>query len=301
MEDTENIKPRKKDGWDIAKVVLEPVGGLLTAIAVTLLGFYGSRVIEQQQRFDSNFRLYSELMSRREESESALRKDMFKSIIDSFLKPDKENSSLDGQLLHLELLAYNFHESLNLKPLFTHIEKSIQSIKNPTEKAEQVNRLERVAREVTRKQMLILEEAGKKFERQIDLDSLKNNPGGIMLDEDSITVNNIERLIRIIALEADQKTKNIKVRLEVRTLNDSLNPDDEPNVIEFWVGFFDFPMIDNTRLSHDQRCAIVLTNFDEQSADISVLDFPGSHASLREKPYFDDIIGNLRKGNQQSE
>ena len=139
MEETENIKPRKKDGWDIAKVVLEPVGGLLTAIAVALLGFYGSRVIEQQQRFDSNFRLYSELMSRREESESALRKDMFKSIIDSFLKPDKENSSLDGQLLHLELLAYNFHESLNLKPLFTHIEKSIQSIKNPTEKAEQVN------------------------------------------------------------------------------------------------------------------------------------------------------------------
>lgn len=301
MEETENIKPRKKDGWDIAKVVLEPVGGLLTAIAVALLGFYGSRVIEQQQRFDSNFRLYSELMSRREESESALRKDMFKSIIDSFLKPGMENSPLDGQLLNLELLAYNFHESLNLKPLFTHIEKSIQSMKNPAEKTEQFNRLERVAREVTRKQMLILEEAGKKFERQIDLDSLKNNPGGIMLDEDSMTVNNIKRLFRIIALEADQKTKNIKVRLEVRTLNDSLNPDDEPNVIEFWVGFFDFPMIDNTRLSHDQRCAIVLTNFDEQSADISVLDFPGSHASLREKPYFDDIIGNLRKGNQHAE
>jgi len=301
MEETENIKPRKKDGWDIAKVVLEPVGGLLTAIAVALLGFYGSRVIEQQQRFDSNFRLYSELMSRREESESALRKDMFKSIIDSFLKPGMENSPLDGQLLNLELLAYNFHESLNLKPLFTHIEKSIQLIKNPTEKAEQFNRLERVAREVTRKQMLILEEAGKKFDRQIDLDSIKNNPGGIMLDEDSMTVNNIKRLFRIIALEADQKTKNIKVRLEVRTLNDSLNPDDEPNVIEFWVGFFDFPMIDNTRLSNDQRCAIVLTNFDEQSADISVLDFPGSHASLREKPYFDDIIGNLRKGNQQAE
>ena len=57
-------------------------------------------------------------------------------------------------------------------------------------------------------------------------------------------------------------------------------------------------MIDNTRLSHDQRCAIVMTNFDEQSVDISVLDFPGSHASLREKPYFDEIINNLRKGTQ---
>jgi len=301
MVETENMKPKKKDGWDIAKVVLEPVGGLLTAIAVALLGFYGSRVIEQQQRFDSNFRLYSELMSRREESESALRKDMFKSIIDSFLKPGMENSPLDGQLLNLELLAYNFHESLNLKPLFTHIEKSIEAIKNPIEKSEQFNRLERVAREVTRKQMLILEEAGKKFERRIDLDSLNNNPGGIVLDDDSMIVHNIKRLFRIIVLEADHKTKNIKVRLEVRTLSDSLDQNDEPNIIEFWISFFDFPMIDNTRLSNDQRCAIVLTNFDEQSADISVLDFPGSHASLREKPYFDDIIGNLRRGNQKAE
>jgi hypothetical protein len=46
--------------------------------------------------------------------------------------------------------------------------------------------LERVAREVTRKQMLSLEEAGDKFDRQIDLDSLKQNPGGLVLDDESI-------------------------------------------------------------------------------------------------------------------
>jgi len=55
MEDTENTKPRKKDKWEIAQVVLEPVGGLLTALAVAFLGFFGSRVIERQQQFDSNF------------------------------------------------------------------------------------------------------------------------------------------------------------------------------------------------------------------------------------------------------
>jgi hypothetical protein len=209
-----------------------------------------------------------------------------------------QNSSLDAQLLNIELLAYNFHESLNLKPLFLQLEKSILALKNSAVKRDQFDRLERVAREVTRKQMLSLEEAGDKFDRQIDLDSLKNNPGGLVLDEDSMAVDKIKRLFRIVALEADQKTKNIKVRLEVRTLNDSLSEYDQPNIVEFWVGFFDFPMIDNTRLSHDQRCAIVLTNFDEQSVDISILDFPGSHASLREKPYFDEIIDNLRKGNQ---
>jgi hypothetical protein len=298
MADTEETKPRKKDKWEIAQVLLEPVGGLLTALAVAGLGFFGSRVIERQQQFDANYRLYSELMSKREESESALRKDMFKSIIDSFLKPGMQNSSLDAQLLNIELLAYNFHESLNLKPLFLQLEKSILALKDGAEKKAQTDRLERLAREVTRKQTLSLEEAGAKFDRQIDLDSLKNSPGGLVLDEDSMSVDNTKRLFRIVALEADQHTKNIKVRLEVRTLSDSLPDNAAPNIAEFWISFFDFPMIDNTRLSHDQRCAVVMTNFDEQSVDISVLDFPGSHASLREKPYFDEIINSLRKGDR---
>jgi hypothetical protein len=298
MEDNGKNKPRKKDKWEIAQVLLEPVGGLLTALAVAFLGFYGSRVIEKQQQFDSNFRLYSELMSKREESESSLRKDMFKSIIDSFLKPGMQNSPLDGQLLNIELLTYNFHESLNLKPLFLHLEKTILALKHTRERTMQLERLEQVARDVTRKQILSLEEAGSKFDRQIDLDSLKKSPGGLVLDEDSMAVDHVKRLFRIIALEADHKTKNVKVRLEIRTLADSLRQTDVPNIIEFWVGFFDFPMIDNTRLSHDQRCAIVLTDFDEQSANISILDFPGSHASLREKPYFDEIIENLHRANQ---
>jgi hypothetical protein len=298
MAQTDETKPRKKDKWEIAQVILEPVGGLLTALAVAGLGFFGSRVIEKQQQFDSNFRLYSELMSKREESESALRKDMFKSIIDSFLKPGMQNSSLDAQLLNIELLAYNFHESLNLKPLFLQLEKTILALKNPAERKDQFERLERLAREVTRKQMLSLEEAGDKFDRQIDLDSLRNSPGGLVLDEDSMVVDNVKRLFRVLAIEADPHTKNIKVRLEVRTLTDSASDDSPPSIVEFWISFFDFPMIDNTRLSHDQRCAIVMTNFDEQSVDISVLDFPGSHASLREKPYFDEIINNLRKGTQ---
>jgi hypothetical protein len=97
-----------------------------------------------------------------------------------------QNSSLDAQLLNIELLAYNFHESLNLKPLFVQLEKTILSLKNSTEKRSQLDRLERVAREVTRKQMLSLEEAGDKFDRQIDLDSLKQNPGGLVLDDESI-------------------------------------------------------------------------------------------------------------------
>jgi len=72
----------------------------------------------------------------------------------------------------------------------------------------------------------------------------------------------------------------------------------ETNVVEFGVGFFDFPIIDNTRLSNDQRCAIVLTAFGESSADITAIYFPGSYASLKEKPYYQEVVQNLLKANQ---
>jgi len=286
-----------KDKWDKMRVILEPVGGLLTALAVAIVGFYGSRLLEQRQTLDSNYRLYSELMSKREESESSLRKDMFKSIIDSFMKDGAANT-LDANLLNLELLAYNFHESLNLKPLFVYLERAINKEKDPKLKQEYVDRLERVAREVARKQMLVLESAGDKFERTIDFDSLRHNPGGIQVDEDTMTIEGITHNYRLVALEADTATRNIKVRLEVRTPATANSPAEEPSTAEFWVGFFDFPMIDNTLLSSDQRCAVVLTSFEDFGAEISVLAFPGSHASLKEKPYFEEIIQHLYSQNK---
>jgi hypothetical protein len=57
-------------------------------------------------------------------------------------------------------------------------------------------------------------------------------------------------------------------------------------------------MIDNTRLSGDQRCAVVLRKFnDGQSglAEVRLVYFPGSRASLREKTFSDDILRNLEK------
>ena len=77
------------------------------------------------QTSETNARLYSELTSKREESDSALRKDMFTSIINSFLREGP--ATLEQKMLNLELLVYNFHESLNLKPLFVHIQRGIST------------------------------------------------------------------------------------------------------------------------------------------------------------------------------
>src|SRR5438034_312911 len=145
-------RPRVRDGWDKAAILLKPVGGLFTALAVAVLGFWTSSYVrsrevreaalrERLQTRDTNARLYSELTSRREESESALRKDMFKSIIDSFLRSGKQ-ATPEQEVLNLELLVYNFHESLNLKPLFQHIQRKFE---DSPRRGDYMARLNRVA------------------------------------------------------------------------------------------------------------------------------------------------------------
>ena len=291
---------KKKDKWDKWNIVLRPISGLLTALVIALLGYIGSHYLEVRQETEMRIRLYTELITKREEAESALRKDMFKLIISPFLNPGSSVSH-EENVLNLELLAYNFHESLNLKPLFIHLKKKViqdtaLKRKNKKEYQEYLDRLDKVAREITRKQKAVLETAGKIVERRIDLELLQNTPGGIQLEDDSLSVDEIVRHFRIKALDVNSITKEIKIRLEIRTSNDF---NDELIEADFWVGFFDFPMIDNTRLSHDQRCGIVLNKFEEQTAEITLLYFPGSHASLKEKPYYQEVIDNLLPGNSE--
>ena len=88
MADKETVKKNgeEKDIWDKAEIILHPLGGLITAITIALVSYYASDYINTNQENEAKTRLYTELMSKREESESALRKDMFSSIINSLLK-----------------------------------------------------------------------------------------------------------------------------------------------------------------------------------------------------------------------
>jgi hypothetical protein len=293
--------------WGKVSLVLQSGGGLLTAVTVAILGFFGSNYLkdreiaetasrERMQANETNVRIYTELMSKREEAESALRKDMFVSMIQSFLRSG--SSSLDEKVLNLELLSYNFHESLNLKPLFVHIDKLVHASTGPA-KREYLERVYKVATEIRRKQMVVLEGAGAKFDRIIDLDSLKKSPGGLALEEGTLTLEGITRNFSIFVQTADWTTRELKVRLEIRRVKDSVG-DSESSSDEFWVGNYDFPMIDNVRLGHDQRCAVVLNAFEDGSADVTLAYFPGSYASLKEKPYYQEVVQKLMRTNAMS-
>jgi hypothetical protein len=283
-------KPRK-DFWDIVGVFFHPLGGLLTAISVAYVGMKGSQVLERRQSIDTNARLYSELMSRREEAETSLRKDMLTSIISSFFAPTS-SGDIDSKVLNLELLAYNFHDSLDLRPLFLDLQRRIRRSKDP-DKAELQGRVVSVAREITAKQLFSLEGHGKSFRRSVDMEELKQaGKAGLALEPEPITINGESCEINLRVLNASNGNNQLQVRLTVKA------PEGRPELPDtratFDVSFFDFPMIDNTRLANGIRCAVTLSNFNEFAADLTTVCFPGEYASLKERPYYDEVIQKLR-------
>ncbi len=281
---------KPKDIWDKITIVLHPMGGLLTAIAVTFVGMKGSQVLDRRQSVDTNARLYSELMSRREEAESSLRKDMLVSIITSFLQPTQKND-LDARVLNLELLAYNFHDSLDLRALFLDIQRQIVKSSDPGKK-EYLERINKVAREITAKQLFSLEGHGKSFRRTVDLDELNANRAGIAVEPETVTVGGLASQVNLRVLRVDPAQQQLSVRLEVKA------PEGHPELADtraqFDVGFFDFPMIDNTRLANGLRCAVTLANFSPDAADLTTVCFPGEYASLKDRPYYDEVIQKLK-------
>lgn len=292
-----------KDHWNKIDIVLKPVGGLLTALAVGMVGYYGSATINSSQARDTDVRLYAQLMSQREEAETSLRKDMFNSIIGTFLRTKPSGYDFEQQVLNLELLAYNFHEALDLAPLFKDVYVKIRDSHDPRAE-EYMKRLERVANEVKIKQIAALEESGGKLDATIDLDQLNQKLDGMTIIDGTIVSRANQSKsdsalrateFKLQALSGDKKKREIRVKLEVRTNKgdvDASSPEDAQISI-FNISPFDFPMIDNVRLPYGHRCAIVVRKFGDPNVEITLVYFPGSRASLKEKPFYDEAMHDL--------
>jgi len=130
-------------------------------------------------------------------------------------------------------------------------------------------------------------------------DSLFAGTASEQLEDVNLSLDGIARRFRITVLRADTAQRELRVGLEIETLPQPGVPEIATGryAVEFDVGFFSSPMIDNTRLSNDQRVAVVLTDLNEAGASLSLVYFPGSRASLREKPYYEEILRKLAAGN----
>jgi len=329
MADQEAMKP--KDKWDKIEIMLGPLGGLLTAITIAIISIYASGYLGKAQERDTRTRLYTELMSKREDAESSIRKDMFNSIMGNILK---DSSTLDEKILQLELLAYNFHESLNLMPLFEYLDRTInyryaaQRISYQSEQAYKL-RLIKTSKDIINKQTASLASVTRPVIFTYQDSSYKSDTEPVFATTDpeddsgqdnisytffdTLHADNVHtpmrQIVRLAVLSYDTVKISAKVKLTVQT--SIAGRPVRVNTPEFIVNYFEFPLIDNTRLENDMRLAVVLSCFnydctgttvnDENTLclnpniyhNLEVLYFPGSRSSMKEKPYFEDIVGKL--------
>ncbi len=142
------VAKSQKDIWDKIEILSRPIIASLTAAVIAIIGFFGQNTITELSSQEQNARLYTELLSRREEAESSLRKDMFKEIMSGFFtkieakgnskeqileggeeyKGDDIKDNLSKKILKLEMLALNFGDSLSIGPLFTELSSDIERV-----------------------------------------------------------------------------------------------------------------------------------------------------------------------------
>lgn len=298
---------KEKDRWDKLDILLKPTGGIIAAVTVAIIGYLGSDYLKQKELLDTNSRVFAEIVSQREAADSTLRMNMFNSIITKFFNNPSDRSE---QVLSLELLAYNFHESLDLAPLFKHMNDTLRDdLKKArasaggaaTPAVEQtlayMARLERVAKEVALKQVTALAESGYSAQGTVYFDQLARSPQGVtVIDQQMLG----DRWFKLEVLKQFPEDKELRVKLTVYTRVPGDGPDAQASWslsdATFRLGFFDFPMIDNTRLSEGRRAAVVMREWDApRSAQVQIVYFPGSRASLKEKEYYDQLLKDLLK------
>lgn len=288
-----------KDKWDILDILLK---GFMPA-ALIFISFETTNFIKKQESLDANRRLYTEIATSREQAESSLRKEMFSSVIKTFLTPSDGNTppKLEEQVLAIQMLAYNFHEVIDLGPLFKYVAKKTDKADSKTQQFELKKQLLKAASEVIEKQLAALQTTIPSPSIFVDFKELEGNRSLEYDNHTTIKFKTNEGLLRYIKLEPlrlEDDNSGIEVRLEsglVTKEDNSKNNESDPDIdIIFSVSPFDFPMIDNTRLPNSYRIAVVVSRWvEDQAANLKLVYFPASRASLKEKLYYEELTNQM--------
>lgn len=284
---------RQRDGWDKLQILLDPFGKILTAVLVVGLGIMGNTWLQADQKR----RAYVELLSRREEADGTLRKDMFSKVIDVFVGQDNK-ADLDSRILNLELLTYNFHESIDLAPLLKHVYEQTWTDESAT--TQQRKRLRGLAQEIVNRELVALSANDCSSSADIDFDTLKSQgaaPG--FLEVHCAEQNGLPAKTFILDVMANplkgelRRQPELDVALKVHSSDPRLSDEERDQVFAFTLSPFDFPLIDNVRLGDRGRAAVVMKRSSETGATIAFAYFPDSRTSLRDKPFQDEVMKTL--------
>ncbi len=318
----EESKKPKKDIWDKAEILSRPIQATVTALAIAAIGYFGQQTLTTLNSQEQNARLYTELLSKREQAESDLRKDMFNTILGSFFDKNKsEEYSLSKRILKLEMLALNFGDSLSLGPMFNELSRDIETKFRSNKKdtnwrltaAPYQKRLRSLARRVASQQIAALSQRGINITVDIPISKLEItkldpedwlynwpadlDPNELPGDIDKINIFTLEDKTYRVSMHfrhMDKQDKTLEAGLSIDSIN-TLDPASSHTEMNFTLNYFNFPLIDNTSLPDNQRIALVLENFGQTKITVRAILFPGVYASQHDKPFLNEAIQQLDK------
>ena len=242
--------------------------------------------------------------------------------------------------MKLELLALNFGESLSLTPLFLELDRELEIRQKGVfwqlERDIFRKRLRSLARRVAERQLSALGTGGTSFDIDVPLMRIINSgsytwPDAVFTpfpaltdadgdtdtpDDGAQTINaeardalsvircgGADKQFRITFSNANLERKTIDVDLEIYDRGALTGKTAHSSALSFTLDFFNFPMIDNTKLTGNTRFALILTQFDLENIEVDNVKvtgicFPGSYASERDKPFLTEVLDSLKQENQ---
>ena len=266
----ETANPSKNSRFDLITKVVTAIGALLAGIFIPVVIHYNEEKNRETQ-------LYVQIMTQREQSDSALRSQMFNSLISSYFGQEILRDP-EKQMMYLHLLTLNFQEFFDARPLFEDLDKRIT--------AEQRGRLLSIARDAADRQVNLLT---KPDNEPVEMTLCAEETEDCKRMDTFTLKGKKSRSYQFAVLLRDVASSEIRVR--VSSAGGSFNF----KTIEFGVSYFDTPFMNNTKLIDGSRFSFVLKNLDQvrQKATIEVVTFPEEYMNLRDRPYFDEMLSRL--------
>lgn len=264
------------------KDVIEVVTKIVTAASVLIAGIAIPVVLNYNEEKNRQSQLYVQIMSQREQSDSALRERMFNALISSYFGKEVSTEP-EKQIMYLNLLTLNFQEFFDAKPLFEDLDKKL--------KGESKRKLQNIAREVADRQVNMLTNPDHK---PVELMLCSEQQGDCQLTA-SFSVKGPQRTYYFNVELLDVGSSEVSLRVGPARGGTQQESFDFKSV-EFDVSYYDTPFMNNTRLADGSRFAITLKNSDPMAkrALLKVVTFPEEFMSLRDRPYFDEILARVR-------
>lgn len=116
-----------KDWWDKWESFAKTLAGVCAAAGALAIPWFIHQYTEENRKSQ----VYVQMMTEREKSDTSIRENMFKVLLDGYLQTLKEDvkkedlESFRKRIVFLELLAVNFQEFFNAKPLFEEVYENL--------------------------------------------------------------------------------------------------------------------------------------------------------------------------------